>query len=86
MLPHHLADCFAIAFTGTCIPIIASVLLLRFLGVHSDSKVVFCESFARVKSLSLTGRLLYYVADEFVVHWPQLQEKYPKTRHLGVIC
>lgn len=62
------------------------MLLLRFLGVHTDSKVVFCESFARVKSLSLTGKLLYYIADEFVIHWPQLQDKYPKTRHLGVIC
>lgn len=80
------SGCLAIAITGTCIPIIASVLLLRFLGVHTDSNVVFCESFARVKSLSLTGRLLYYVVDEFVVHWPQLQAQYPKTRHLGVIC
>ncbi|KAL4111108.1 hypothetical protein PRIC1_002789 [Phytophthora ramorum] len=71
---------------GTCIPICAAVLLFRILGVQTDSKIVFCESFARVQHLSLTGKLLYYVADEFVVQWPQLQAKYPRTRHLGVIC
>lgn len=71
---------------GTCIPIVAAVLLFRFVGLHRDAKVIFCESFARVERLSLSGKLLYYVADEFVVHWPQLQQQYPKTRHLGVIC
>ncbi|KAL4162137.1 hypothetical protein PRNP1_002685 [Phytophthora ramorum] len=71
---------------GTCIPICAAVLLFRILGVQTDSKIVFCESFARVQHLSLTGKLLYFVADEFVVQWPQLQAKYPRTRHLGVIC
>uniref|UniRef100_H3G545 UDP-N-acetylglucosamine transferase subunit ALG14 n=2 Tax=Phytophthora ramorum TaxID=164328 RepID=H3G545_PHYRM len=65
---------------GTCIPICAAVLLFRILGVQTDSKIVFCESFARVQHLSLTGKLLYYVADEFVVQWPQLQAKYPRTR------
>ncbi|CAI5729781.1 unnamed protein product [Hyaloperonospora brassicae] len=71
---------------GTCIPICAAVLLFRVLGVEPDSKIIFCESFARVQHLSLTGKLLYYVADEFVVQWPQLQTKYPRTKHLGVIC
>jgi beta-1,4-N-acetylglucosaminyltransferase len=33
--------------------------------------VVFVESFCRVRSLSLTGRLLYPLADKFIVHWPQ---------------
>lgn len=71
---------------GTCIPICAAVLLFRVLGIQTDSKIIFCESFARVQHLSLTGKLIYYVADEFVVQWPQLQAKYPRTRHLGVIC
>ncbi|KAI9918201.1 hypothetical protein PsorP6_013303 [Peronosclerospora sorghi] len=71
---------------GTCIPICAAVLLFRVVGIHTSSKIIFCESFARVEHLSLTGKLLYYVADEFVVQWPQLQKKYPRTKHLGVIC
>jgi len=44
-----------------------------------DCRVVFVESFCRVTQLSATGRLLYYVADEFVVHWPGLARKYPRA-------
>ncbi|DBA03796.1 TPA: hypothetical protein N0F65_005686, partial [Lagenidium giganteum] len=68
---------------GTCIPICAIVLLFKFLGLWRDAKIIFCESFCRVQSLSLSGKLLYYIADEFVVHWPQLQAKHPKCKHLG---
>ncbi|KAJ0399528.1 hypothetical protein ATCC90586_001568 [Pythium insidiosum] len=72
---------------GTCIPICAAVLLLRVLGLERRRcRLVFCESLARVQSLSLSGRLLYYVADEFVIHWPQLKRRYPHATHLGVIC
>lgn len=75
-----------LAAAGTCIPICAAVLLFRVLGIHSDSKIIFCESFARVQHLSLTGKILYYLADEFVVQWPQLQHKYPLAKYLGVVC
>ncbi|KDO24104.1 hypothetical protein SPRG_10891 [Saprolegnia parasitica CBS 223.65] len=71
---------------GTCIPLCAAVLLLRFFGLRTDAKILFCESFARVQRLSLSGKLLYYVADEFVVHWPQLQAQYKASRYLGVLC
>ncbi|OQR82943.1 UDP-N-acetylglucosamine transferase subunit ALG14 [Achlya hypogyna] len=71
---------------GTCIPLCAAVLLLRFVGLKTDAKIIFCESFARVTHLSLSGKLLYPVVDEFVVHWPQLQAAYPRSRYLGVLC
>lgn len=32
---------------------------------------MYVESFARVKSLSLSGRLLRYFVDVFVVQWPE---------------
>ncbi|TMW68929.1 hypothetical protein Poli38472_001085 [Pythium oligandrum] len=83
---HHRPELVLCNGPGTCIPICAAVLLFRFLGLQRQSKIVFCESFARVQTLSLSGKLLYYVADEFVIHWPQLQAAYPKTTHLGVIC
>jgi UDP-N-acetylglucosamine:LPS N-acetylglucosamine transferase len=40
---------------------------------------VFVESLCRVKTLSLTGRILYPWADLFAVHWPDLRTKYPDT-------
>mmetsp|Transcript_56222 Transcript_56222/g.168323 ORF Transcript_56222/g.168323 Transcript_56222/m.168323 type:complete len:90 (-) Transcript_56222:2246-2515(-) len=30
-------------------------------------------------SLSLTGRLLYPIADRFLLHWPELRERYPRS-------
>jgi beta-1,4-N-acetylglucosaminyltransferase len=47
---------------------------LRFLGA-TRTKIIFVESFCRVQSLSMTGKILYYVADRFIVQWPGLQEK-----------
>ena len=42
-------------------------------------KVIFIESFARVKDLSLTGKLLYNHVSMFVVQWPEIAEKYDKA-------
>jgi beta-1,4-N-acetylglucosaminyltransferase len=39
-----------------------------------------------VKGLSLSGRLLYPIADRFVVQWPQLAELHPRAEYLGRIC
>ena len=70
---------------GTCLPICMAGYLLLFLGVK-HVKIVFVESFCRVKSLSLTGRLLYKVADRFIVQWQGLREKYPQAEYLGQLC
>jgi beta-1,4-N-acetylglucosaminyltransferase len=35
-------------------------------------KTIFIESWCRVDSLSLTAKLVYPIADEFWVQWPQL--------------
>lgn len=65
---------------GTCIPLCAAVLLFRVL-LNWHCPIVFCESYCRVQTLSLTGKVLYQtgLADLFVVHWNELQEKYPDT-------
>lgn len=59
---------------GTCLPICLAGFALRFLGLKRV-RVVFVESLCRVHSLSLTGRLLYYLADRFVVQWPGLVDR-----------
>jgi len=45
--------------------------------------VVFVESVCRVKTLSMTGLLLYLIADVFIVQWPQLALKYRLTTYIG---
>jgi beta-1,4-N-acetylglucosaminyltransferase len=65
---------------GTCIPICMVTILYRVLNIlpNASTHVIFIESFCRVKTLSLTGRLLYRVSDVFMVHWKELQDLYPK--------
>ena len=40
----------------------------KFLGIRT----IFIESWCRVEDLSRTGKLVYPVADVFLVQWPQL--------------
>ncbi|XP_064625628.1 UDP-N-acetylglucosamine transferase subunit ALG14 homolog [Lineus longissimus] len=67
---------------GTCIPLCAAGLILTVLGVKKVH-IIYVESFCRVETLSLSGLLLYHVADEMLVQWSGLQKKYPKTRYIG---
>ncbi|KAM5149035.1 UDP-N-acetylglucosamine transferase subunit ALG14 [Mantella aurantiaca] len=69
---------------GTCIPVCFSALLLGILGIKKVI-IVYVESLCRVESLSLSGKLLYYFADYFIVQWPLLKDKYPKSMYLGRI-
>ena len=46
-------------------------------------KLVFIESYAKVKTPTLTGKLLYPLADRFYVQWKELLEFYPKAVYTG---
>lgn len=48
-------------------------------------KLIYIESFAKVKSANATGKLLYRFADQFYVQWPQMLEIYPNAIYLGGI-
>lgn len=48
-------------------------------------KVVYIESFARVNNASLTGKLVYPMADLFLVQWESMKEVYPKAKYVGGI-
>jgi beta-1,4-N-acetylglucosaminyltransferase len=55
-------------------------MLAKFLQIRT----VFVESWCRVKSPSRTGKVLYPVADVFLVQWPSLLSMYgPRARYEG---
>jgi beta-1,4-N-acetylglucosaminyltransferase len=56
-------------------------LVGRLLG----RRLVYVESLARSNSLSLSGRLVYPLADRFFVQWPQLAGRYRKARYEGSV-
>uniref|UniRef100_A0A0N4ZLN8 UDP-N-acetylglucosamine transferase subunit ALG14 n=1 Tax=Parastrongyloides trichosuri TaxID=131310 RepID=A0A0N4ZLN8_PARTI len=68
---------------GTAIPIVFSVFILDLLCIK-DCRILFMESFARVTTLSLTGKILYYtrLADVFIVQWKDLVKKYPRAEYI----
>ena len=51
----------------------------RLLGV----KVIHVESACRIRTLSLTGKIMYRVAHLFFVQWELLKKKYPKAIYAG---
>ena len=53
------------------------------IGHLFGSKIVYIESFARVNSLSSTGKRIYPIADLFFVQWKQLVDKYPRCKYVG---
>nr|XP_033771826.1 UDP-N-acetylglucosamine transferase subunit ALG14 homolog isoform X2 [Geotrypetes seraphini] len=69
---------------GTCVPVCASAVLLGILAIKKVI-IVYVESICRVETLSFSGWILYYFSDYFIVQWPVLKEKYPKSVYLGRI-
>lgn len=84
ILLRHSPDVIICNGPGTCVPIVLMAFLLAVLGVKR-ARVVFVESFCRVETLSISGRLLYHLADHFVVQWPQLTNKYPRAKYHGLL-
>lgn len=48
-------------------------------------KLIYIESFARMETLNVTGKLLYKYADVFIVQWKKLQEVCPNAIYGGWI-
>ena len=70
----------AVICTGV-LAMIPICLIAKLFG----KKLIFIESFAKVTSPTLTGKLLYRFADQFYVQWEQMLEIYPKAIYLGGI-
>lgn len=54
-------------------------------GKLLGKKIIYVESFARINTASLTGRLVYRFADLFLVQWEENLKFYPKSRYIGGI-
>ena len=56
-----------------------------YLGHIFGTKVIFIETFANRYKASLSGRMIYPVADLFVVQWKEMKEFYPNAVDGGSI-
>lgn len=58
---------------GTCVPLCVIAFLFKVLCI-AQSVIIFVESYCRVKTFSLTGKILYYLADHVIVQWTYLSK------------
>ena len=56
-------------------------LVARLFGIQ----VMFIETFAAIHRPTLTGRLMYYIANRFVYQWRTLGDHYPAAQYAGSI-
>ena len=73
---------------GTCVPVVLVVWALNLakclagIPANRRAKIIFVESICRVKTLSLTGKILLRFADHVLVQWPDLAVKYPSVKYI----
>ncbi|KAJ2390577.1 UDP-N-acetylglucosamine transferase subunit [Coemansia sp. RSA 2559] len=66
---------------GNCVIVGIVAFVPRILGIK-HIPIVYVESFARVHTLSVSGKIMYLLADRFVVQWPYLTDKYPRAEYI----
>lgn len=70
-----------VVITTGVLAIIPLALLVKLFG----GKLIYLESFAKVTSKTLSGKLLYKFADQFYVQWEEMLKLYPKAIYKGAI-
>ncbi|MED4224255.1 PssD/Cps14F family polysaccharide biosynthesis glycosyltransferase [Neobacillus cucumis] len=61
---------------GVVLPYLLIAKLLK-------AKIIYIESFAKTKSPTITGKIVYKFADRFFVQWPNMLKCYPKAEYRG---
>ncbi|ODQ78362.1 glycosyltransferase family 1 protein [Babjeviella inositovora NRRL Y-12698] len=70
---------------GTCVPLAYIIFGMHFLGM-CRTRIVYVESLARVKKLSVSGLLILPIADRFIVQWGELQKAYGgRLEYYGIL-
>ena len=64
--------------THTAVPM---CYIAKILG----SKVIFIETFANRATPTVAGKVIYPIADTFVVQWEEMKKYYPKAVYWGWI-
>ncbi len=62
-----------------------AALATCYLGKLLGAKIIYIESFCRPIKPSITGKIVYPIADLFVYQWKELKKSYPKGKYGGSI-
>jgi UDP-N-acetylglucosamine:LPS N-acetylglucosamine transferase len=70
-----------VMITTGVLAMVPCALLMKLTG----RKLIYIESFAKVTSRTLSGKLLYKYADQFYVQWEEMLKLYPNAIYKGGI-
>lgn len=56
-----------------------------YIGKILGTKLIYIEVFDRIDKPTVTGKLVYPIADKFIVQWEEQKKVYPKAINLGSI-
>jgi beta-1,4-N-acetylglucosaminyltransferase len=56
-----------------------------WIGRLLGARVVYIESFTRIESASLSGRMIAPVTDRLYVQWPELAQSLRRARYVGTV-
>lgn len=56
-----------------------------YIGKLFGSKIIYIETFANIHTKTLSGRLVYPIANMFIVQWESMLKLYPKAKLGGWI-
>lgn len=60
-------------------PVVPFAIVGKLFGMPT----IFVETLTRIQAPSLTGRMMYYLADQFFYQWPTLKRFFPKGIYGG---
>ena len=56
-----------------------------YIGKILGSRIIYIESFANISTKTITGKLVYPIADRFYVQWEDMKKLYPDAVYGGWI-
>lgn len=62
-----------------------TAVLMCYIARLFRKKVIWIETFANRNTKTLAGRLVYPIANTFVIQWEEMQKLYPRAKFWGSI-
>jgi UDP-N-acetylglucosamine:LPS N-acetylglucosamine transferase len=62
-----------------------AVIPFCFIAKIFGAKIIYIESFAKVNTPTITGKIIYRIADRFYIQWIELKKYYPDAIYKGII-
>ena len=60
-----------------------TAVVLSYIAKILGTKIVYIETFANINSKTMAGKMIYPIADLFIVQWEEMLKLYPKAKYFG---